>query len=65
MLSAWRERLVIGESQFGLCLETNRRVRGILRDVRLTDGAALLEEPDGTFTVARPVETPSEEPDRV
>jgi BirA family biotin operon repressor/biotin-[acetyl-CoA-carboxylase] ligase len=61
LLSAWRERLVIGESQSGLCLETNRRVRGILRDVRLTDGAALLEEPDGTFTLARPVETPGEE----
>lgn len=65
LLRAWRERLILGETQSGLCLETNRKVRGILRDVRLSDGAALLEEPDGTFTVARPVETPGGESNRV
>lgn len=65
LLRAWREQLVTGELQRGVCVETGRVARGFLRDVRLTDGAALLEEPDGTFTVARPVETPGEERDRV
>lgn len=65
LLRAWRERLILGQSQTGISVETGRKVRGILRDVRLEDGAALLEEPDGTFTVARPVETPDEETNRV
>ncbi|HEX5323211.1 MAG TPA: hypothetical protein VFW40_05445, partial [Capsulimonadaceae bacterium] len=62
MLRAWKEELVMGELQKGVCVQTGRMLRGFLRDVNLTDGSALLEEPDGTFTVARPVETPSEAP---
>jgi BirA family biotin operon repressor/biotin-[acetyl-CoA-carboxylase] ligase len=65
MLRLWHEHLVIGELQRGVCVETGRKVRGFLRDVRLTDGAALLEEQDGTFTVARPIETTGEGPDGV
>ena len=57
LLASWRAMLQTGAMQAGICAATGRRVVGILRDVRLSDGFAMLEEENGTFTIARPVET--------
>jgi len=60
VMTRWKRRLVTGLEQTGVSVETGRRVSGILRDVRIEDGIAIIEEPGGTFASVRPVETAGE-----